>query len=73
MPARVKRDEDADLMRFCANTARTLNVLTRRIAARTEPAPNMEAAFDDLAARLNAALDELDTRYSGPIKGIPND
>lgn len=65
MPARdVTRQTDAELMRFCTVTARTLNTISRRIAAGAEPAPAMEAAFDDLSARLTAALAELDTRHA---------
>lgn len=82
MPARdVTRQTGAELMRFCTVTARTLTTISRRIAAGAEPAPGLEASFDDLTARLTAALAELDSRHSGPhpgprgtkIKGTPND
>lgn len=56
-------------MRFCSAAARTLTTISRRIAACTEPAPRMEASFDDLTAHLAAALAELDSRYSGPHPG----
>ena len=70
MPARdVTRQTDAELMRFCTVTARTLTTISRRIAAGTEPAPDMQAEFDDLTARLAAALAELDSRHSGPHCG----
>lgn len=60
------RKSDTELMRFCATTARTLDTLNRRISAFPVPAPEMEAAFHDLSARLDAALAELDSRYSAP-------
>lgn len=53
---------DAELMQFCTTSARTLTALSRRIAS-TVDAPELEAAFNNLTAHLEAALAELDSRH----------
>ncbi len=57
---------DAELMQFCSVTSRTLTDLSRRIAASSAATSSMESEFAVHTDLLNAALSELDRRYSDP-------
>ena len=57
----LAKSSDTDLMRFCVGAARRLRAGDCQTSAR------------DLTARLNAALDELNARYSEPNEGTAND
>ena len=49
-------------MKFCAAAAKSLSALTRRIVECAKPTPHLEAEFEGLTERLNAALAELERR-----------
>lgn len=58
----ITRMTEAELARFCAVNSAHLTRLQQQIAASATPEPGLEAAFDQTAAQLQGAVDELQTR-----------
>lgn len=54
---------DAELMRFCSATSKSLTDLSRRIVASEAEIAHFEAEYERTADLLNAALAILESRY----------
>lgn len=63
MPARdITRKMDAALARLCAVNSTKLTRLQNKISASKDRDPALDAAFDQTATELNAAIAELQAR-----------
>ena len=57
---------DAELARFCTVKSNALTRLQTKISNTDNPGPDLVAAFDEAAALLSAAADELQSRLDKP-------
>lgn len=65
-PPDFSKKTDAELARFCAVKSDALTRMRTKIGTAGNPSPDLLTAFDEAAALLSAAADELKSRLDKP-------